>query len=310
MHESAIIAVRFALYADLMILFGLPMFGLYGLDGVGRSHRSALPFRRLLGIAAAAGISLSLVAILLLASSMSGLALADLDRASVEALVTGTAIGSAWQIRMAALLLVVILSLVRWTRPVAALIAASAAAAVAVSTLAWTGHGAAGEAMAGWIQLGADVVHLLASAAWLGALLALLILLLRPISAMSRDHLELTHRALASFSTVGTAVVAFILLSGLINGWMLVGPAHLNALLTSRYGNLLLAKLVLFGAMLALAAANRFRLTPALERILARGAHAPAVWALRRSLALEAGCAIVILMLVAWLGILTPPAAV
>lgn len=310
MTESATIAVRFALYVDLMILFGLPMFGLYALSGAERSDQSALPFRRILRIVAVAGILLSLAAILLLASSMSGIPLAELDRPSVEALIMGTAIGTAWQIRIAALFAVLILSLVRWASTLAALVAASVAAAVSVSTLAWTGHGAAGEGMAGWIQLGSDLVHLLASATWLGALLALLILLLRPVRAMSRDHLEISHRALAGFATVGTVVVALILLSGLVNGWMLVGPAHLSALLTSRYGNLLFAKLVLFGAMLALAAANRFRFTPALQRVLARGAHAPAVWALRRSLALETICAIVILMLVAWLGTLTPPSAI
>lgn len=310
MNESAIIAIRFALYMDLMILFGLPLFGLYALGGIGQPSHPPLPFRRVIAFASLAGILLSAVAILLLASSMSGLPLAELDRTSLEVLITGTAIGTAWQVRMAALLAIFILSLVSWSRrPFVALVGASAGAALALATLAWTGHGAAGEGTPGWIQLGADIVHLLASAIWIGALFALLLLLLRPARSMSADHLKLSHRALAGFSTVGTIMVALILLSGLVNGWMLVGPANLGGLLTSLYGNLLLAKLALFGGMLALAAANRFRLTPSLERKLGGGDHVAAVTALRRSLAMETGAAVLILLLVAWLGTLSPPAS-
>src|SRR3546814_1764463 len=36
----------------------------------------------------------------------------------------------------------------------------------------WSGHGAAGEGNAGWVQLAADLVHLLAAGAWLSAIAA------------------------------------------------------------------------------------------------------------------------------------------
>lgn len=87
-----------------------------------------------------------------------------------------------------------------------------------------------------------------------------------------------------------------------------VGPANLAALPTTLYGQLLIAKLVLFAGILGLAASNRFRLTPALEASLDNGDHATAVAALRRSLALESAIAITILAAVAWLGLLAPPA--
>src|SRR3546814_15114753 len=45
---------------------------------------------------------------------------------------------------------------------------------------------------------------------------------------------------------------------------MIVGAENLGRSLGSPYGQLLLAKLALFGLMLALAAANRWQLTPAL----------------------------------------------
>src|SRR3546814_5037416 len=67
---------------------------------------------------------------------------------------------------------------------------------------------------------------------------------------------------------------------------------------------LMLAKIVLFLGMLVMAAANRFRLTPGLERAIERRDHAQALSTLRRSLALETTVAVMILGLVAWLGTL------
>jgi putative copper resistance protein D len=59
--------------------------------------------------------------------------------------------------------------------------------------------------------------------------------------------------------------------------------------------------------MVALAAANRFQLTPALRTALADPAEArAAVGALRRSLLLEFGASLAVLGLVAWLGRLAP----
>ena len=51
---------------------------------------------------------------------------------------------------------------------------------------------------------------------------------------------------------------------------------------------------------------NRFRLTPTLSVAMADGDHRRAMAALRRSLAVETGCAVAILALVAWLGTLEP----
>src|SRR3546814_1623346 len=59
--------------------------------------------------------------------------------------------------------------------------------------------------------------------------------------------------------------------------------------------------------MLVLAASNRFRLTPALEAVLAADQTRSATARLRRSLWLEAGAGIAILALVAWFGTLEPP---
>src|SRR3546814_15452861 len=61
--------------------------------------------------------------------------------------------------------------------------------------------------------------------------------------------------------------------------------------------------------MLILAAANRLFLTPALAMAVESGDPPAAIRSLRRSLIVESGCALAILTLVAWLGLLAPPAS-
>ena len=98
-----------------------------------------------------------------------------------------------------------------------------------------------------------------------------------------------------------------VLGSGLVNIWMLVGPQNILTLPATLYGQLLIAKLVLFVLMLGLAAANRFKLTQAFERALQTGGTSVVLFKLRKSLALELGIALSILGLVASLGTLEPP---
>ncbi len=99
-------------------------------------------------------------------------------------------------------------------------------------------------------------VHVAAAAVWVGALVPLALLLAAGAS-------ETATRALASFSRiVPWAVVALALTGGFLAAVQVRTPA---ALWETAYGRVLLAKLALVAAMLALAAVNRWRLTrPAL----------------------------------------------
>jgi copper resistance protein D len=295
------IAVRFALYGVLGSLFGLSAFGLYGLRTGERGK--ALALKPWLVALALIGFVFSAVQLALLAASMAGTPNWPVDRKVVGMLLSGSSLGAAWKARMAALL-VAGLAAVAAGRA-ASLGVVAVAAGVALSTLAWTGHGAAGEP--GWAHLIADLLHLLASGAWVGALLGLVLLVTRPAAQVDAAHLTLTHRALHGFGLVGTIVVGAIVVTGLINSWMLVGIGNVPDLGATLYGRLLIAKLVLFAAMLALASLNRFRLTPGFERSIAAADHARALGALRVSLAVETACAVVILALVGWLGTLEPP---
>ena len=300
MSDWQLIAVRFGVYAAIAILFGLSAFGLYGLRGGGRG--GALALRGWLIASSIAGLFLSASWLLLMASSMADIPLWPVDRAAIDGLLTDSAIGTAWKVRMVALMVAAFAATrARWLPVVAA------SSAVSLASLAWTGHGSVGERMPGWGHLGADILHLIASAAWVGALVGLILLVSPPIARIDRDHLDRTHRALHDFGAFGAFIVGTIVVTGLINSWFMVGIGNLASLGTTLYGQLLLAKLALFAVMLALAALNRFRLTPAFERSIAAADHRGALNALRRSLALETACVTVILALVAWLGTLAPP---
>jgi copper resistance protein D len=118
---------------------------------------------------------------------------------------------------------------------------------------------------------------------------------------------RILHAALHGFSGVGTLAVALLILSGAVNSLFLVGLDRISGLWTTLYGGLLLAKLGVFGLMLALAASNRFLLTPGLSDALdePEGLKA-AVARLKGSLVLETLLALALLGLVAIMGTLAP----
>ena len=310
MAAAFAITVRWVLVADLMLLFGVPLFAVCTAPGVAKTGRT-LGFFVL--ATAGFGMLLSVLGILILAASMSGTALRDVDLASVTMVVTATAVGTAFLVRIGALATAFALGLqLRGARAIAPLVmpmgvialGAIALGAIALGSLAWSGHGVMDDGLTGVVHLIADIVHLLAAGIWVGALGSLLWRLL----GADRDRTAAAHGALAGFATLGTASVALVLVSGVINSWLLVGPGNLLSLGRSLYGQLLLIKLALFGGMLALAALNRFRLTPGLGAATTPADVDSAIRRLRLSLMLETAAAMVILGLVAWLGTLEPPA--
>lgn len=282
MPDTAGAIVRFALYADLMLLFGLLCFA-----------TGQVSMRRITALMAIAGLALSLLSIAIMAAGMAGVPVSALDRATIAFVALGMPAGLAALVRIGALALL-LCPLPR--------IYASAAAAIALATLAWNGHAAASD---GWAHLGADMLHLLAAGAWIGAI-ALFIVLLWPRGAIDPARIEAAHRALAGFGHMGSVLVGIIVLTGLINEWFIIGADPAGALVGSLYGWLMLAKIALFVAMLGMAGINRTWLTPALRHAMSRGDTSAAIRALRISLGVEFAAAMVILALVACLGMIEP----
>ncbi|AWA40499.1 copper resistance protein CopD [Pseudomonas fluorescens] len=284
MAELINILLRLALYVDLLLLFGLALFGLYSVDAV-------LRFRPMLRGMALIGALLSVAGLVLMTRAMSGETEFAALWPHLQMMVLETDVGLAWTLRMIALIAVVI-----WP----GLWLASMAGAVALASLAWSGHGAMDNA---WHLL-SDILHLLAAGAWLGAMLAL-ILMARLDALCSEARIRSLADSVKRFEGVGAAIVLILSVTGVANYLFIVGPT-LGEVLLGSYGILLAIKVVLFGGMLVLAALNRFHLGPLLEQSLRAGQHQVAANALRRSVALELMIALLIVGLVAWLGTLSP----
>lgn len=303
MLEVAVITLRWLQYSGAVVLLGAPLFLLYSFRNADSPN---LAWARPALIVAALAVALgSLAALVAQTAVMAGSMSEAVKPASLSFMVTGTALGMAMVVRavIAILGLVAIVAL----KPGRTLWGLTVATGlIAAASFAWTGHGAATEGTGGIVHLVADIIHSVAAALWLGALAALTIQLLRRAAP---DNLAI-HRVLHSFAGLGTLAVALLVLTGLVNSWFLVGPARVADLGASLYGQLLIAKLVLFVLMLAFAASNRVRLTPALGSALAGGEDPrQALQRLRRSVVAEMLVGAVLLAVVAVMGTIAPPSA-
>ncbi len=178
---------------------------------------------------------------------------------------------------------------------------ALAAAAGLIALVALSGHAGATPDLAGRVYLASDMVHLISAGAWLGGLPALAMLL-----SQARVSSDPAWRAFATaathrFSLLGILCVGALLASGAVNSWNgLAGPRDLVATV---YGQLILLKIAMFIAMTAIAAVNRYHLTPRLP--------APAaMWALQRNSLTETGLGLCVLLFVGALGTIEPSAHV
>ncbi|MCG7628602.1 CopD family protein [Epibacterium sp. MM17-32] len=101
------------------------------------------------------------------------------------------------------------------------------------------------------------LLHLLGVAFWIG--------ILGPLRALSQRPEYLNNAAMLGhrFGQAASVIVPALILAGLLLAWMLLGDVW--ALMTTGYGQTLLIKLVLVGAVLMLAAANKLRFVPAMQ---------------------------------------------
>lgn len=282
MGEAGLIAARVVSYTALMLAAGIPLY----LTCTGQHGAPERAARRTAGIAASVGLAASLWWVLESIAAMAAMPIAELDHEMVTTVLDATPLGSVLIIRTTALIAAII---ALWRGRI---VLAALAAAVALATAAWTGHAGASEAGLGTVHRAGDVIHLLAAAVWLSALY---LFLAAAIGGGDRQQLV---RRLSGFAASGSVIVLLLLATGLCNTLIIAGwPLDWG----SDWLLLLGLKLALFVLMLALAASNRWRITPVLERDASASLRP-----LQISLALEAGAGLAIVALVGWLGTLTP----
>lgn len=235
------------------------------------------------GLVGAVGVLLTLVA---QAADASGRSLVDaLDSTFDVAFDTRTGDIAVW--RMVALAVAGLLAAVplvwrsRFLPLLPALAAAGSLLAASLSGHAWTAPDRA-------LSVPTDLLHVLAVAAWLGGLVALVL--------VARAAGEGAPRLVRWFSNLALVAVGVVAVTGLVSG--VVQVDSLDGLFDTGYGQLLLVKVAGFAVLVALGFVNRTVLVPKVEQGLT---------SLLRSTRAEVGVAAVVLAITAVL-INQPPA--
>jgi copper transport protein len=117
-----------------------------------------------------------------------------------------------------------------------------------------SGHASDGNAL--WLRVPLDMLHVLAGAAWLGGLVQLLTIAKRERSLDPRMFAVVNR-----YSTIAAISVGVLVITGIYATLDELG-AGLGELVGSTWGRLILAKVVLLGATMPLANANRLRNVP------------------------------------------------
>lgn len=244
---------RWVVFAALALLLGVVAFGALVFPR-GRTNRwtRRLAWTGWIGLAAA-----TVLGLLLYGPYVTGLGLDEVFSSSLVGETLDQRLGAVWAIRLGLLVLALPVlvaflrrdrdadeprPLGRWWAPAAVLLGIALAATPGLS-----GHASSGD----W-QTAAeitDTLHVLSMAIWLGGLVAVAAVLLP-----GRGAAEL-RTALPRWSRLALGCVIVIVATGAFQTWRQVGG--LEALRSTDYGRILIIKLVLFAAIMVLAAFSR-----------------------------------------------------
>jgi putative copper export protein len=228
-------------------------------------------------------------------------------------LLGDTAFGEAWRLQAAGLAVAVVATVVarRATGPGGLPDAPLAAVGLAFGPVAAlyaisaSGHASTGGDRT--LNVAIDLLHSVATAAWIGGLLGLAVLVSPAIARLGADdRTRLAAAVVVRFSALALTAVAVLVVTGVYRA---LAEIPLDDLLDTGYGRALLVKLGLFAVLLVGGAYNRMVVHPRLERAALgldpddRGAAA----ALRVSVRAELVVAGVLLVAVAVLLGLAPP---
>jgi putative copper resistance protein D len=299
MTICALALARFVHFAATALLFGLAAFPLYVLRPPERfAPARAVRLMRALRVCTLVVAVGVLAVFLATAANMAGDPAAAFDPATLAGVLQDTGFGRIWAARLGLALVLAIWAFRRRMIPGRLF---AGLAGLLLASVALTGHSRMQDGPAGILHIGADALHLLAAGWWIGGLAALLLTVVRSGADQGADEPS-AAAALSRFSGVGYGAVAILVVSGLIDSWLLVGG--LGNWLTTTYGRLLMVKIGLFAAMGALALSNRLRISPA----LALGSDAD-LWLarLRRRVLAEQVLGALVVAAVALLGLLEPP---
>ena len=317
--DGLLVVVRAVHYGATIVLFGEMVFAFLisgpsasarTLPGVERAQGAAdRRFRRVAVVAWLSMVASGACWLALVTVRMSGEFAAAITASAVATVLGSTDFGQAWTARALMALAVALLWQIAHAgtlrRPWVRVLYVGVTGGL-LASLAWAGHANADVGGASVIHHTGDAAHLIAAGAWLGGLAPLASLLATLGGSPATHDIDDCAAIAARFGNCAALSVGVLVLTGIVNAYYLV-PAP-EALLESTYGNVLLAKLLLFSLMLAVAAINRTRLT---KILLAKerddASRRDAARRLKRNVWIEQALAAGVLVLVAVLGVSPPP---
>jgi len=249
---SALVLCRFLHFTVVLMLFGA---WVYKPLLLGRETTLDRALARISCWLAALALVSGVCWLLLITASMAGAWDAAFEPSTLRLVLGSTFFGQvwSWHLLLNGVLLALLLSPLRTHLPLRLALGGSL-----LATLAPVGHGAMLDGVEGqWLMLN-QLVHLACVAIWLGGLMLLVMILRRPSGHGIQALLQ-------RFSGVGYVVVAGLLITGLINVRVLTGAFWPTPLL-SGFALILLIKVTLIAAMLALALFNRLRINDCEQR--------------------------------------------
>lgn len=280
--SEALVLCRFVHFVAVLMLFGAwlfrPLLFKDQLPAVDR--RLARLARWLSATALASGVAWAL----LITASMAGSGASAFDPDTVARVLGNTFFGQVWRWHLLINAALLALLFTPWRSSLPLRLGLSS---LLLASLAPVGHGAMLDGLSGQLLILNQIVHLISVATWLGGLMLLLMMLRQPNVPLAE--------VLRRFSGVGYALVAGLLISGLINVRVLTGQWWPTPLF-SGFALILLIKALIVLGMLGLALFNRLRIDDCEQRM----------GALRRSVMLEWLLGIGAVAAVSLLGTLPP----
>ena len=251
---SAMVLCRFLHFTVVLMLFGAWVFRplLLNRESLALDRRLASVCRWLTAVALVSGVCW----LLLITASMAGDWEAAFDPATLQLVLTNTFFGQVWgwHLLLNGVLMALLLTPLGANLPIRLILAS-----LLLATLAPVGHGAMLDGLNGQLLILNQIVHLTCVGIWLGGLMLLVMILRHPT-----DHG--VSVILQRFSGVGYALVAGLVITGLINVRVLTGQFWPTPL-WSGFALILLIKVLLVVVMLGLALFNRLRIKDCEQRM-------------------------------------------
>ncbi len=255
--ETAFVALD---RAALSVLIGLCASWLYL-----ASRHNADTFEASPGLGALLGLSLLTLAVtgsvdlVMRAATLADVGINEVW-AVVPKVITDTAYGESWLLRNGALAVIILLWLWRRSPPLAGARGIVAFGALLIAfAISSTGHAAEDGGLT-LLNLN-NTLHITAGCVWGGTVVVYALSVLPHLRRI--NACGMIAETAVRLSTLAGAALAIVLATGLYNAWVQIET--LDALFSTDYGWILLAKLAFVAIMMGVGALNRFFVVPSIE---------------------------------------------